>query len=123
MMTGQTLNPTDEWIEHTRDEDNELLGFLVPDGECFVPVTIFGYVLGGPDDRDDASQVLESIGLSCMAERWWLRLDATTRIAVEIVEASPERVVVMSVDYAHKGNFGEWFSLAVPIGDDRLAMR
>ena len=121
-MTSQALAPTNEWIAHTRAEDNELLGFLVPDGEGFVPVTVFGYVLGDPEDRDGAAQVLESIGLSYLAERWSLRLDGKTRIAVEIVEASPARVVVKNVDFGHNGDIGDRFILAAPVDDDRLTM-
>jgi hypothetical protein len=122
IMTSRGVIPTSEWVGHIRDEDKELLGFLVPDGERFVPVTIFGYVLSGPVDRDEAEHVLESIGLSYLAERWWLRLDQT-RIAVEIVEASPQRVVVKNVDFGHDGDIGERFTPAAPIDDGRLTMR
>jgi len=123
MTAGQALRPTIEWIVYTRAKDNELLGFLVPDGERFVPVTIFGYVLSDPGDRAQATQVLESVGLSYLAERWWLRLNDQTRIAVEIVEASPTQVVVKNVDFGDEGDLGGRFTLSAPIVDDRLTMR
>ena len=122
MTTSPALAPTIEWIVYTRVEDNELLGFLVPEGQCFVPVTIFGYVLSHPVDREEAAHVLESVGLSYLAERWWLLLDDNTKIAVEIVEADPQRVVVKNVDFGHDGDIGDRFTLTAPIGDERLTM-
>ena len=122
MTAAQALSPTNEWIVYTRAEDNELLGFLVPDGELFVPVTVFGYVLSDPVDRDQGAHVLESVGLSYLAERWWLRLNDNRKITVEIVEASPTQVVLKNVDFGYEGNFGERFTLTAPIGDDRLTM-
>ena len=123
MTTGQALRPTMEWLVYTRAQDNELLGFLVPDGEFFVPVTIFGYILGNAADRDVAEHVLESVGLSSLAERWWFRLADNRRVAVEIIEASPTRVVLKNVDFRYEGDFGDLFTLVAPIVDDRLTMR
>ena len=122
MTISQALRPTSEWIVYTRAEDNELLGFLVPEGGLFVPVTVFGYVLSDPADRDQAEHVLESVGLSYLAERWWLRLNDNRRITVEIVEASPTQVVLKNVDFGYEGNFGERFTLSAPVVGNRLTM-
>lgn len=110
------------WLPHRREEDDELLGFLVPDGELFVPVTIFGYVLGTAVDEHDAVTVLESVGLSYLAERWTLRLETGAAISVQLVEARPDRVVVKNVDFGHDGDYGELFRLDAPVGPDRLRM-
>ncbi|MFI5909442.1 hypothetical protein [Dactylosporangium sp. NPDC051541] len=107
------------WIEARRDEDGELLGFLRPaDDEIgrFVPVTVFGYALGGPGDEDDGRRVLEAIGLSYLADRWSLsRPGRTDPIAVQIVEAGPQRVVVKNVDFGFEGDIGTTFRLDTPV--------
>jgi hypothetical protein len=106
------------WIEHRRVEDNELLGYLRPvDGGPgrYVPVTIFGYALGDPADEDGARKTLESVGLSYLADRWWLTLDGRAEpISVQIVEASPDRLLVKNVDFGYEGDIGTTFPLEVP---------
>jgi hypothetical protein len=109
------------WIEYRRDEDGELLGYLRPVEDAsgrFVPVTVFGFALGGPGDAYDAQQVLEAVGLSYLADRWSLTLNGRSApISVQIVEASPQRVVVKSVDFGYEGDIGTTFRLDAPVGD------
>jgi len=62
-----------DWIEHRRGHDDELLGFLVPGGGWFTPVTVFGYPIAEPTDRQNAEGSLDRLGLSYLAERWSLR--------------------------------------------------
>ncbi|GAA3456434.1 hypothetical protein [Dactylosporangium matsuzakiense] len=110
----------ESWTEARRDEDGELLGFLRPADDApgrFVPVTVFGYALGEAGDEDDGRQVLEAVGLSYLADRWSLALDdRPDPISVQIVEASPEQVVVKNVDFGYEGNIGTTFRLDTPVG-------
>jgi hypothetical protein len=39
-----------------------------------VPVTVFGYAIAGPAEREDAEEELNRVGLSYLAERWDLLL-------------------------------------------------
>jgi hypothetical protein len=98
-----------------------LLGFLVPDGEWFTPVTVFGYPIAEPTDRDDAEESLDRIGLSYLAERWNLKRERQAPIQVEIVEASPQRVVVKNVDFGSELDYGTRFTLSAPV-DGRLTL-
>lgn len=122
METDLALERTDAWVPHRREEDGELLGYLVPSSDKYVPVTVFGYVLGDPTDFEDAAEVLESVGMSYLAERWWLRRDDGW-LAVEIVEASPDGVVVQSVDFGNDVSYGQRFRLDAPVADGLLTMR
>jgi len=110
-----------DWREHRRDEDDELLGFLRPvPGEPgrFVPVTVFGHPLGEAGDADDAGRVLDAVGLSYLADRWLLTIpERAEPIAVQIVEASPQRVRLRSVDFGYEGDIGTIFTLPAPPGD------
>ena len=47
----------ESWAAYYRQDDGELLGYLAPDGDLFLPVTVFGYELGEPADEYDASHV------------------------------------------------------------------
>lgn len=113
------------WTPYRRDEDDELLGYLKPhedSSSCVVPVTVFGYELAGPAQPDDAERVLDSLGLSYLAERWLLSLaNRVEPINVQLVEASPERLVVKSVDFGYEEDYGTLFTLDVPV-DDRIRM-
>ena len=121
-LDSATVIP-EAWIEHRRAEDNELVGYLHPvDGapRRYIPVTVFGYALGDTADEYDAQQTLESVGLSYLADRWWLTLDGRAEpISVQIVEASPDRLVVKNVDFGYEGDIGTTFVLNVP-EDGRL---
>ncbi|MFC0544801.1 hypothetical protein [Kutzneria chonburiensis] len=105
----------DDWIAHHRDKDGELLGYLRPVGDRFEPVTLFGHPLAGPSDEYDAAAVLDSVGLSYLAERWRLTLpDRVEPVAVQVVEVDPDTVRLKNV--GHTGD--RHFSLPVPT--DRL---
>jgi len=122
MTEGKRSSLMSEWIEHRRDHDDELLGFLVPDGQRLTPVTVFGYPIAQPTDRDEAEEILNRLGLSCLAERWNLHREGQTPIQVEIVEASPERVVVKTIGFGGEPEYGTRITLSAPI-DGRLTLR
>jgi hypothetical protein len=107
------------WISHRRPEDNELLGYLRPAQDVlgqFIPVTVFGYPLGVATDQDEAQRVLESTGLSYLAETWLLTIPARLDpVAVQIVEATPQRLRVKNVDFGYTdADIGHIFVLDVP---------
>lgn len=107
-----------EWVEHRRDEDGELIGYLVPkgaEGDLVVPVTVFGYPLGEAMDADAAQRMLDAEGLSYLADRWLLSLQGRDEpISVQIVEINPQRMRVKNVDFGYEGDYGEMFTLPVP---------
>ena len=81
------------WKEHRRQDDDELLGYIVPTDEAFQARTVFGYPVGAVSDQQHAEQ---------------------------IVEATPSKVTVKSVVYGYEGDYGTAFTLDVPIQPDRL---
>lgn len=111
--------PTD-WTAIHRDDD-ELLGFLAPagDGLQVIPTTVFGHQLAESCHPVDAIAVLESTGLSYLADRWELLLENCHEpTTVQIFEASPDSVTVQSIDY----EYGTRYTLATPT-DNRLQRR
>lgn len=119
--------PTD-WMPHRRRSDGELVGYLVLDGDGFVPLTVFGYPLAGSCDLEDAEQILEQRGLAVLADRWVVE-DAVdggphAGMPVRIVEVTSERVrVVDDADRAANvvGADLTTYDLPVPTASLRLA--
>lgn len=101
-------------------EDGELVGFLAPAEDGWVPTTVFGYPLGEATDRDSAEDLLLATGLSVLADRWSLR-DGDTWLDALILEARPDAVTVSIVD-ANVEPYGQRRTLRAPIGD-RLRRR
>jgi hypothetical protein len=109
------------WREHRREDDDELLGYIAPTEEDFQARTLFGYPVGAVSSQGKAEQTLESIGLSYLAERWLLSIDGRDEpVRVQIVEVTPVKVTVKSVDYGYEDDYGTAFTLDVPILPDRL---
>ncbi|UYM06485.1 hypothetical protein [Solicola gregarius] len=110
-----------EWREHRRNEDDELIGYVAGcDGE-YAAYTLFGYPLAEGVDEFDAEAAIEAAGLRYLAERWLLTIDGRDEpIAVEIVEAGPATVTVKNVDLGYEADWGTPFRLDVPVSPDRL---
>lgn len=114
------------WQPRHRPDDDELVGYLVPDGDLVVPVTIFGAPLAGSLDQEDATAVLDAEGLACLADRWLLAPsgsasgDTAGAVAVAVAEAAPDRLVLRVVDFG-SADYGARIELSVPV--DRAMAR
>jgi len=88
-----------DWTPHRRPEDGELLGWIRPDGELWVPVTLLGHDASGPIEWLEAEEVLEAKGLSWLADIWMLERHGADPLRVRMVEVTPQRVVVKTDDF------------------------
>ncbi|MER7797224.1 hypothetical protein [Microbacterium sp. NPDC096154] len=93
-----------DWIAHRRG-DRELVGWIRPEGDAWVAVSLFGADVSGPLEWVEAEEALEAHGLAWLAEPWMLHRDRDA-IRVRVVEVSPAspagdpgRVVVKTEDY------------------------
>lgn len=103
--------------EVRREDDDELLGFVMHGPQGVVPSTIFGSALGQhQDDEDTARSVVEALGLDPLTDRWMLRRDDGD-LQVRIVEASPSQVVVQNDDYGSGMDLNVRFTLETPTSD------
>ncbi|MBM9464999.1 hypothetical protein JL108_16225 [Aeromicrobium sp. YIM 150415] len=96
-------------------EDGELVGFVRPAEGGWAIETVFGHELGRFEHRGDAETSLAAAGLAYLADRW--RLADEGDLAVQIVEASPERVTVQVVDFGVPERYGQRISLEAPVGE------
>ncbi len=104
------------WTAHHREEDGEVLGYLRPEGDGFVPVNPFGHPVGRAAPEHDARAVLDDVGLASLAELWYMTLPGRAEpVTVRIVEVTPERMRVANADYGfEEADIGHVFVLDVP---------
>lgn len=57
-------------IPYYRDDDNELLGFIVDDGSSWQALTIFGYQIARTEKRIEAEAILKEKGLTFLKGVW-----------------------------------------------------
>ncbi|QGQ20188.1 hypothetical protein GC089_14470 [Cellulomonas sp. JZ18] len=88
-----------DWIDHRRAGDRELVGWLRPEGEGFVAIDRLGRALTDAVDWDVAEAALDERGLHWLADLWELELEDGSTTRVRLVEVSPERVVVKRDDF------------------------
>lgn len=118
-MSNQVISEQD-WLarELVRREDGELAGALVPQGQLWLPCTVFGVAVDAALAEDDARDVLLTRGLSVLADRWEMR-DGEDVVTVQIREATPEQVTVAFADYGFPDKFGQRVTLAAPVSQLR----
>lgn len=123
-----------DWIPHRRGLDGELIGWIRPDGDAFVAISLFGAEISEPLDWVSAEEALEARGLSWMADVWTLERSepdgAVRRIRVRIVEVSPAeptgapgRVTVKTDDFGAVDVPYELIELSWPPPDDLRPLR
>ncbi len=108
------VNP--DWIEHRRD-DGELLGWMSPEGDGFVPVDLFGRSLTDPVDWLTAEETLETRGIGYLADPYELKLDDGQWLRVRVTEVSTDRILVKKDDWSALGAPQVNFTLAWPFPD------
>ena len=87
-----------DFIEHRRP-DGELVGWLRPEGEGFVPVDLLGRELGGAVDWLDGEALLETHGIRYLADPYVLRLEDGRELRVRLTEVCTRRIVVKKDDF------------------------
>jgi hypothetical protein len=87
-----------DWIEHRR-HDGELVGWMRPEGERFVPVDLLGRDLGEAVEWLTAEETLDAVGLGYLAEPYLLRLESGLDLHVLITEVSTQRIRVKKDDF------------------------
>ncbi|MFT3898962.1 MAG: hypothetical protein QM728_01780 [Gordonia sp. (in: high G+C Gram-positive bacteria)] len=116
--------PTD-WQPHYRSSghhsEGELVGYLKPaDDDLVVPVNLVGWPLAEATDVDEASELLDGLGLSSLIDRWELIRPGSDPLRVSIVEVDGERVRLQTYTGGAIGGEVEEFILDVPVSSEVL---
>ncbi|QDW62970.1 hypothetical protein [Oerskovia sp. KBS0722] len=88
-----------DWIPHRRPDDREHVGWIRPEGDAWVAVSLLGHDLTGAVDWLEADEALDSTGLSWLADVWMLEDESGEPLRVRLVEVTPEHVVVQTDDF------------------------
>jgi hypothetical protein len=83
------------WLPRHREDDGELVGYLVGDGDEVVPVSLVGHPVGPGSDEETAGALLDWRGLPSLDRRFWTRWPGDEGwTSVRIIEASPVQVTI-----------------------------
>ncbi|MFC8921418.1 hypothetical protein [Cellulosimicrobium sp. NPDC057127] len=106
-----------DWIAHRRPADREPVGWIRPEGESWVAVSLLGREVTGPVDWLAAEEALEDTGLAWLADVWMLERPGDEPVRVRIVEVTPDGVVVQTDDFGAVDAPVERYALPWPAPD------
>lgn len=110
----------EDWIEHRRGLDGELLGWMAPEGEGFVVIDLLGRPRTDAVDWHRAEETLDDLGIGYLADIYQLRLDDGEWLRVRIAEVSASEIRVKEDDFGAVGAPQIYYSLPFPVPADRL---
>lgn len=87
-----------DWIEHRRPGDRELLGWIRPEGDSWVAVSLLGHDVSAAVDWLTAETTLDDLGLRWLADIWTLDTDQGP-LRVRIAHLAPGELVVTTDDF------------------------
>lgn len=87
-----------DWIEHRRRDDRELLGWIRPEGNAWVAVSLLGHDVSAAVEWVTAETILDDLGLSWLADVWTLDTDHGP-LRVRIAHLAPGELVVTTDDF------------------------
>lgn len=107
----------EDWIEHRRGRDGELLGWMRPVGESFVVVDLLGRDRTAPVDWLEAEEALDDLGIGYLAEPFEMRLEGGAWLRVRLAEVSAQQIRVKKDDWGDMTAPQVFYSLPFPPGD------
>lgn len=92
-----------------RDEDDEILGHLVPVGDHWQPTTVFNAALADPTTLEQAEDIVRREGLSCLTDTWLVEMEPGQWREARLQEAKPDRVRLWWSDpMIEQSPYGQW---------------
>ncbi|TFB73757.1 hypothetical protein E3O06_07985 [Cryobacterium glaciale] len=111
-----------DWIEHRRGSDGELLGWLRASGDGFLVIDLLGRARTDALDGLTAEEALDALGIGYLADPFELRLDTGEWLRVRITEVSTERILVKKDDWGAIDIPQLTFTLTFPASDELRAI-
>jgi hypothetical protein len=108
----------EDWIQHRRGADGELLGWMLPVDDGFVAIDLLGRRHTEVVDWLTAEETLEAMGIGYLADPYELRLDSGDWLRVRITEASTQGITVKKDDWGAIDSPQLLYTLAFPITDE-----
>lgn len=109
------------WIEHRRDGDNELLGWIVPEGEGFSTIDLLGRQQK-PTDWVSAERRLEGQGIGYLSEVYAYWISPNKWIRVRLIEVSTGGIMIMEDNYGDATVKMPRYHLPFPVGSNLIPL-
>lgn len=106
----------EDWIEHRRGIDGELLGWMRPVGEDFVVVDLLGRDRSEPIGWLEAEEILEELGIGYLADAYEMRLEDGRLLRVRLAEVSARGIRAKKDDWGDMTATQVFFALPFPPG-------
>jgi hypothetical protein len=116
LVVGPDEGGLDEWIAYRR-RDGELIGWMRPKGEAFVPVDRLGRDLSPATDWLDAERTLDEAGIGYLADPFELLLEDGTWQQLRVVEVSPIMIRLKKVDFGAIGGRRVEYTVPFPASE------
>jgi imidazolonepropionase-like amidohydrolase len=97
-QTEKVIAAVREPITVRRDEDNEIMGYLLLTGTGWQPLTVFHAALGDPTTQQKAEDIVRRDGLASLSEPWWIEHEPGEWREARLLEAQPHRVRIRWAD-------------------------
>lgn len=107
----------EDWIEHRRGPDGELLGWMRPDGDGFVVIDLLGRERTGSVDWFAAEETLDALGIGYLADPYELLLDDGPWLRVRLAEVSGREIRVKKDDWGDMTAPQIFYSVPFPPSD------
>lgn len=109
-----------DWIEHRRGGDGELIGWMQPTENEFIVVDLLGRQRTEPVDWLTAEETLDGLGLAYLADPYELRLDSGSWLRVRLTEVSTDGVRVKKDDWGDVNAPELYYSVPFPADENLL---
>lgn len=107
----------ENWIEHRRGRDGELLGWMRPDDDGFVVIDLLGRERTAAVDWFEAEEALDELGIGYLADPYELRLESGGWLRVRLAEVSTAGIRAKKDDWGDMTAPQVFYSLPFPPGD------
>jgi hypothetical protein len=98
-------------IMHTirREEDDEVMGHLVPVGDHWQPTSVFNAALAEPTTLKQAEDIVRRDGLSCLTDTWLVEIESGHWREARLQEVRPDAVQLWWLDpMIEQSPHGQW---------------
>lgn len=107
----------EDWIEHRRGLDGELLGWMKPAGDGFVVVDLLGRERTEIVDWLQGEEFLEELGIGYLADPYELRLDDGRWLRVRLAEVSASEIRAKKDDWGDMNAPQLFYTIPFPVTD------
>jgi hypothetical protein len=114
---------SDDWIEHRRGDDRELLGWMKPVSDGYVAIDLLGREITAAVEWLDAEETLDELGLGYLADKYELQLEDGNWLRVRIAEVSTREIRVKKDDWGDMTAPQLFYALPFPAPDTLRPLR